>query len=229
VVNGADQSPPVILFMARSRTSDLHGNAPDSCAVALLIIDAINDLEFKGGAGMLPRALRMARAIAALKRRTTALGIPTVYVNDNFGRWRSDFRRIVAHCLDEDVRGRPVAELLVPDENDYFVLKPKHSGFYNTTLDLLLEYLHVETLILTGMATDVCVLFTAADAYMRDMRVVVARDCVTALTPEVHRTALAQMRTVLKAEVTTSRAIDLKRLKRRRTRPARLGPPSGRD
>ena len=215
--------------MGRSRTSDLHGNAPDSCPVALLIIDAINDLEFTGGAGMLPRAVRMARCIAALKRRTSALGIPTIYVNDNFGRWRSDFRRIIAHCLDEPVRGRPIVERLVPDEDDYFVLKPKHSGFYNTTLDLLLDYLRVETLILTGMATDVCVLFTAADAYMRDMRVIVARDCVTALTPSVHRAALTQMRTVLKAEVMASRAIDLKRLKRRRAPRARLGPPSGHD
>ena len=207
----------------------MHGNAPDSCPVALLIIDAINDLEFPGGAGMLSRAVRMARDLAALKRRTTALGIPTVYVNDNFGRWRSDFRRIVAHCLDENVRGRPVVELLVPDENDYFVLKPKHSGFYNTTLDLLLEYLHVETLILAGMATDVCVLFTAADAYMRDMRVIVARDCVTALTPTAHRSALAQMRAVLKAETVSSRTLDLKRLKRRSARSASLGGSSSRD
>ena len=212
--------------MGRSKTSDLHGNAPDSCPVALLIIDAINDLEFPGGAGMLPRAVRMARNIAALKRRATTLGVPTVYVNDNFGRWRSDFRRIVAHCLEDDVRGRPVAELVTPDENDYFVLKPKHSGFYNTTLDLLLEYLRVETLILAGMATDVCVLFTAADAYMRDLRVIVARDCVTAVTPAAHRAALAQMRKVLKAEVTPSRSLDLGRLKRRSARRARLGRPS---
>ena len=212
--------------MARSKPSDLHGNAPDSCPVALLIIDAINDLEFPGGAGMLPRAVRMARNIAALKRRATTLGIPTVYVNDNFGRWRSDFRRIVAHCLEDDVRGRPVAELVTPDENDYFVLKPKHSGFYNTTLDLLLEYLRVETLILAGMATDVCVLFTAADAYMRDLRVIVARDCVTAVTPAAHRAALAQMRKVLKAEVTPSRSLDPARLKRRSARRSRLGRPS---
>jgi nicotinamidase-related amidase len=212
--------------MGRSKTSDLHGNAPDSCPVALLIIDAINDLEFPGGAGMLPRAVRMARNIAALKRRATGLGIPTVYVNDNFGRWRSDFRRIVAHCLEDDVRGRPVTELVTPDENDYFVLKPKHSGFYNTTLDLLLEYLRVETVILAGMATDVCVLFTAADAYMRDLRVIVARDCVTAVTPAAHSAALAQMRKVLKAEVTPSRALDLARLKRRSARRSRLGRPS---
>ena len=197
---------------------DLHGNAPDSCPVALLIIDAINDLEFPGGDGMLPRAVRMARRIARLKGRASALGIPTVYVNDNFGRWRSDFRRTVAHCLDDDVTGRPVAELLVPDESDYFVLKPKHSGFYNTTLDLLLEYLGTKVVVITGMATDVCVLFTAADAYMRDLQVIVPSDCVTALTPAVHRSALAQMRTVLKADVRASRSVDLARLAHSRAR-----------
>ena len=196
--------------------TDLHGNAPDSSPVALLIIDAINDLEFDGGARMLARAVRMARCIARLKAKASALRIPTIYVNDNFGRWRSDFHRIVAHCLEDDVRGRPVVEQLVPDETDYFVLKPKHSGFYNTTLDLLVDYLETQTVILTGIATDVCVLFTAADAYMRDLRVIVPSDCVTALTPAVHRAALAQMRTVLKAEVVPSASLDLARLARSR-------------
>jgi nicotinamidase-related amidase len=194
--------------------ADLHGNAPDSSPVALLIIDTINDLEFDGGERLLRRALPMARRIAALKKRATAAGIPAIYVNDNFGRWRSDFRRIVAHCLEDDVRGAPVAALLVPDENDYFVLKPKHSGFYNTALDLLLDYLEVRTLIITGMTTDICVLFTAADAYMRDFHIVVPRDCVASLDPALQRAALRQMRTVLKADVLASRDVDLARLAR---------------
>ena len=198
--------------MSTRPNDDLHGNAPDSSPVALLIIDAINDLEFEGGQRMLDRAVRMARRIAALKARASTHGIPTIYVNDNFGRWRSDFHRIVGHCLDDDVVGRPVAELLVPDDTDYFVLKPKHSGFYNTTLDLLLEYLATETVIITGIATDACVLFTAADAYMRDLRVIIPSDCVTALTPAAHRGALAHMRTVLKATVVASTRIDLARL-----------------
>jgi nicotinamidase-related amidase len=206
--------------MKPSRNIDLHGNAPDSSPVALLVLDVVNDLEFEGGAAMLPRAIRMARRIAALKARASAAGVPVVYVNDNFGRWRSDFRRIVAHCLDDDVRGKQIVELLVPDEADYFVLKPKHSGFFNTTLDLLLEYLQVETLVITGMATDACVLFTAADAYMRDLAVIIPSDCVTALTVPAHRQALAHMRRVLKADVVSSRAIDFARLvaSRRRTR-----------
>ena len=196
--------------------TDLHGNAPDSSPVALLIIDAINDLEFDGAARMLQRAVRMAKCIARLKERASSLRIPTIYVNDNFGRWRSDFHRIVAHCLEDGVRGRPVVEQLVPDETDYFVLKPKHSGFYNTTLDLLLDYLQTRTVILTGMATDICVLFTAADAYMRDLRVIVPSDCVAALTPAASRAALAQMKSVLKAQVVASASLDLARLARSR-------------
>ncbi len=196
--------------------TDLHGNAPDSSPVALLIIDAINDLEFDGAARMRTRAILMAKCIARLKTKAADLRIPTIYVNDNFGRWRSDFHRIVAHCLEDGVRGRPVVEQLVPHETDYFVLKPKHSGFYNTTLDLLLDYLQTKTVILTGMATDVCVLFTAADAYMRDLEVIVPSDCTTALTPAAHRAALAQMKSVLKARVVTSASLDLARLTRSR-------------
>ena len=198
--------------MAKQSSSDLHGNAPDSSPTALLIIDAINDLEFPGGKEMVARATRMARCIAKLKKRAEAAHVPTVYVNDNFGRWRSDFRRLVNHCLDDGVLGRPVVEQLLPDENDYFVLKPKHSGFYNTTLDLLLEHLQAKTLVITGMATDVCVLFTAADAYMRDFRVLIPRDCVTALTPAVHRAALNHMRTTIRAEIVDSRRISFAKL-----------------
>jgi len=198
--------------MARRRNADLHGNAPDASPVALLIVDAINDLEFEGGAAMLPRAVRMARAIAALKRRTTSAGIPAIYVNDNFGRWRSDFRRIVSHCLQDGVRGQPVVELLVPDDDDYFVLKPKHSGFHSTSLDVLLAHLGVQTLILTGLAGDFCVLLTAHDAYMRDYRLFVPGDCVASDPQRDNESALQHMRKVCKADTTLSTALDLERL-----------------
>jgi nicotinamidase-related amidase len=77
------------------------------------------------------------------------------YVNDNFSRWRSDFAAQVRHCLDDNVRGRPIAELLQPDEEDYFVLKPKHSGFYSTCMEVLLSHLQVRRLILTGLAGNI--------------------------------------------------------------------------
>src|SRR3954462_4425946 len=113
------------------RNEDLHGNAPDKAAVALLLIDVINDLEFPEGDQLLHFALPMARRVAALAQRARAAAVPVIYVNDNFGRWRSDFHAQVEHCLRDGVRGRPIAELLRPDKDDYFVLKPKHSGFYS--------------------------------------------------------------------------------------------------
>jgi nicotinamidase-related amidase len=186
---------------------DLHGNAPDDSPVALVIIDMINAFDFEGAGEMLPRALAAAKCIAALKRRAHEAGVPTVYVNDNFGRWRSDFRQILEHVLESP--GRDVARLLEPRKDDYFVLKPKHSGFQFTTLDVLLEHLGARTLILTGVAGDFCVLFTAHDAYMRDFRLVVPRDCVASLTEERDRYALAHMAEVTKAEVCGSGELDL--------------------
>src|SRR4051812_27588198 len=117
-----------------NQNPDLHGNAPDKSAAALLLIDVINDLEFEEAEQMLPRALAMARRLAELKKRAKAAGIPVIYANDNFGRWQSNFNAQVEHCLGDGCRGRPLVELLRPEEDDYFVLKPKHSGFYSTTL-----------------------------------------------------------------------------------------------
>ena len=149
-----------------ARSSDLHGDAPDTCPVALVLIDVINDLEFPGGRELLRTALPAASRIARLAHRAREAAIPVIYANDNFGRWRSDFREVVEHCLHDDVRGRPIAELLAPKREDYFVLKPKHSAFYSTTLATLLAYLEVKRLVLTGFAGEACVLVSAADAYM---------------------------------------------------------------
>jgi nicotinamidase-related amidase len=192
-----------------AKNEDLHGSAPDKSEVALLLIDVINDLEFPEGEQLLKHAVPMAHRIAALKQRARQHGIPVIYVNDNFGRWRSDFTAQVEHCLEDGVRGRPVAELLRPDKDDYFVLKPKHSGFYSTTLDTLLEYLGVKTVVLTGMAGNICVLFTANDAYVRDFQLIVPADCVASNTEEENRYALQQMQAILKADTRPSAELSL--------------------
>ncbi len=184
--------------------NDLHGNAPDESEVVLLLIDVINDLEFEGGEELLRNALPAAKNIARLKERARAAKVPVIYANDNFGRWRSDFNKIVEHCLHDGVRGKAIAELLKPDEEDYFVLKPKHSGFFLTTLDLLLEYLGARTLILTGIAGNNCVLFTANDAYMRDYRLIIPADCTASISAADNENALRQMQTVLKADIRSS-------------------------
>ncbi len=195
------------------KNHDLHGSAPDKSSVALLLIDLINDLEFVGGDQLFPHALPVAKKIAALKKRAHEAKIPIIYVNDNFGRWQSDFNKLLTHCLKDDVRGKPLAEILRPEAKDYFVLKPKHSGFYSTTLELLLQYLEVRTLILTGLAADICVLFTANDAYMRDYRLVVPADCVASQDPADTQHALRQIQRVLKGDTTASAELDLAKLR----------------
>ncbi|MFN3653033.1 MAG: cysteine hydrolase family protein [Armatimonadota bacterium] len=197
-----------------ARNDDLHGMVPDTCDVALVLLDVINDMQFDGAERLLPHAVRSAERIAELKRRVAAAGIPVVYVNDNFGRWRSDFRALIRHTLEAETPGREIARMLLPAEEDYFVLKPKHSGFFSSTLDVLLTYLKVKTLIIAGFAGDICVLFTASDAYMRDYRLMVPSDCVASEDPEENRRALEKMARVLRADTTPSAELDLERLRR---------------
>jgi nicotinamidase-related amidase len=197
-----------------AKNEDLHGNVPDKADVALLIIDMINDFEFPGGDALFEAALPVAHRILDLKRQANEANVPVIFVNDNFGRWRSDFREQVRHCLEDPVRGQPIARLLTMETDDYFVLKPKHSGFYTTPLELLLSYLNVSALVLTGVAGDNCVLFTASDAFMRDFHLFIPADCVASMTQEENDRALQQMQKTLHADIRASRELDLKALKK---------------
>ena len=186
--------------------------APHRCSVALILIDVINDLEWVDGEQIEPHARAMSTQIVQLKARAKAQGIPVVYVNDNFGQWRSDLGALVTHLLEDDVRGEFLARELQPDDDDYFVLKPKHSGFFSTTLDILLTYLGAKTLILTGLAGNICVLFAANDAYMRDFKVVVPRDCVASNQSDQNEYAINVMTHILKADTRAAAEIDLLQL-----------------
>ena len=195
-----------------AKNPDLHGNVPENSPVALLLIDVINDLDFEGSEPLVRQAPALGERIAALKKRAKAARIPVVYINDNFGRWQSDFRRLIQHCLEDGVPGAPLVRMLVPDEDDYFVLKPKHSAFFATTLDTLLAYLGAKTLILTGIAGNICILFSANDAYMRDYHLVVPSDCVISNTTEDNAYALQQIQKVLKGDIRPSTELDLDEL-----------------
>ena len=168
-----------------------------AAGTALLLIDVVNDLAFEGSGPLIREAEPMATRLARLKRRARHAGIPAIYVNDNFGQWRSDFRQTVAHCTARSSPGRVVSQRLRPSGNDYFVLKPKHSGFYDTTLESLLRELKITRTIVTGLAGNICVLFTANDAYMRGMRVFVPADCIASNTLEDNAFALRQIEVVM--------------------------------
>jgi nicotinamidase-related amidase len=195
-----------------AKNQDLHGNVPDQCNVALVLIDVINDMEFDSGPELFENALPAAKKLAKLRRRAKDAGVPVIYVNDNFGKWRSDFRHQLGHVLEDGVRGEPIARLLCPDEEDYFVLKAKHSGFYDTQLDLLISYLQVRTLVIAGFTTDICVLFTASDAYLRDLEIVLPADCSASASVEYHERALEHMTRVLHVKAIPSTEIDFTEL-----------------
>jgi nicotinamidase-related amidase len=174
---------------------------------ALLLIDVINDLAFPGSEPLIEQAGQMAIALAKLKQRAARAGVAIVYVNDNFGQWRSDFRQTVAHCTAKGSPGRAVSNRLKPSERDYFVLKPKHSGFYDTTLETLLDSLKITRVVVTGMAGNICVLFTANDAYMRGLRIYAPADCIVSNTAEDNEHALRQIELVLKGPTQPSHLI----------------------
>jgi len=185
---------------------------------ALLLIDVINDLVFPGAQELISQAEQMALRLADLKRRAAKADVPAIYINDNFGKWRSDFRRTVAHCTARTSPGRLVSQRLRPTSRDYFVLKPKHSGFYGTTLDTLLETLGIRRVILAGIAGNICVLFTANDAYMRELKLFAPADCIVSNTAVDNDHALQQIESVLKGNVAPSTQLTFRQAGRTRKR-----------
>ncbi|SDH63236.1 Nicotinamidase-related amidase [Alteribacillus persepolensis] len=180
-----------------------------SASTALLIIDMINDMEFEDSDKLFPFAFEAAKNIAELKKRAKQYDIPVIYVNDNYGRWQSDFKELVAHCKQNNVKGKPITEWLEPDSDDYFVLKPQFSAFFATPLDLLLDYLEVKTLIITGVAGNMCIQFTANDAYMRHYQLYIPSDCTASNEKVDNDQALRLMNNVLKADISPSVDYDM--------------------
>ena len=160
---------------------------------ALLIVDMINAFDFEGAAALLAQTRRIGPRIVRLKARAKASRAPVIYCNDNFGDWRSDCRAVLAACTHE---GKPARDLLLsvaPEHDDYFVLKPKHSAFYETPLESLLEDLKVRRLILCGIAGDGCIHSTATDAHIREFEVIVVRDGTASQTAARNRNALRHL------------------------------------
>ena len=171
---------------------------------ALLVVDFINRFDFDDGAALAARARPAAERTAALKRRAKAAGMPCVYANDNFHRWRSEFSRLVAECEAAPGAAGEITRLLKPQQDDYAVLKPRHSAFYGTPLEFLLEELEVGALAIAGVAADNCIFATAQDAYVRKFRIWVPSDCVAAEKAEYERDSLAHMARTMKADIRPS-------------------------
>jgi len=184
--------------------------------LALLVVDMVSSWDFPDAGALAPAALAIAPRIGAIERRCRSVGVPVVFVNDNRGRWRSEFRELVRASIAESTTGAAIAEQLQPGDDDYSVLKPKHSAFYATPLDLLLRHLRVKRLLITGVASDQCIVMSAAEAKMRDYEVVVPRDCIADQTPARTARALRHLADAHGIETTASARVRLPARRRAR-------------
>lgn len=180
---------------------------PSPVPVALLFIDVLTTFEFPDGDSILKNALQMKEALVRLKARAREARIPVLYVNDNFGDWRSEKEVLIGRCL--EAKGSQFVRPLVPDSEDYFVLKPMHSAFYMTPLEVLLRHLQVRSLILAGLTSSSCITVTAHDANMRGFEIAVPSDCSCGRNPGEHTEALNQLQATAGAVITASTSLRL--------------------
>ena len=188
--------------------ADQHTEAAPG-KTALIIIDMVNALDFEGGERMKAPAEATIAPILALRDAADAAGVPVIYVNDNNGQWHSERDRLIEAALAQDGPGHRLIEALRPRQDDYFIIKPQFSGFYATNLPVLLPQLGVSRLVLTGVAADICVLFTAADAHMRQYDLWVPADAVAGNHDERTRWAIEIMKNSMKAEVRSTDELSL--------------------
>jgi nicotinamidase-related amidase len=189
-----------------------------SSRVALLIIDVINDLEFPGAEKVQPWAMKMAARLTAFRAKAHAAGVPVIYANDNYGHWRNDPEELYRHCMRPGARGRELSRRMKPARDDYLILKPRHSAFFCTPLQPLLQHLDVKELILTGIATNLCVLFTAHDAHMHEYPITVLSDCCAAESNSDHDMALSQLEQFCDARIKLSSEVEFASPAKRKAR-----------
>ena len=180
-------------------------------STALLVIDFFNPLSFRKPSRLAPWAIKAARNTRRLKDLLSKRGIPSIYINDNFDEWGGDFSRVLARCAAQDGPASEILDLLRPGEDDHVMMKPRHSAFYGTPLEFVLEELEVRHVILTGLEADVCIFFTAQDAYVRQFSLWIPSNCVGTTNDRYYLTALEHMRRNLKATtMPIGRALDLR-------------------
>ena len=168
---------------------------------ALIIIDMLEDFLAPGAPLEVPAGREIVPAIGRRLDEARSRGTPVVYVCDAHAPDDKEFSVWPPHAI-PGTPGARVVNALAPREGERVVTKTSYSGFYNTELDEVLRGLDVNHLVITGVVTNICILYTAADALMRGYRVTVPPDCVAGLNEEDHAFALRQITEVLKPAAT---------------------------
>jgi nicotinamidase-related amidase len=202
--------------MARpAHNKDLHHNVPQECDTAVLLIDVFNTFDFEGGAALANETEGILKNLLALRKRATASGVPVIYINDNAGLWRSDSSFVIGRACAKGSRGRSIAMRLCPRRKDFIILKPKQSAFYATPLETLLDYLKVRCLVIAGLTADICIYFTAQDAFVRDYELWIPSDGTASQAQAKTIDALAAMKQNFNARVLPCAEIPFSKSRRR--------------
>jgi nicotinamidase-related amidase len=167
----------------------------------VLALDLITDFEFPDGPAVRRALARRAAAISTLLSTARKWRVPVIYANDNLGPWRSDAPSLIARCTEPHLRGAALVSSLCPEARDEIVLKPRHSAFFGTPLEALLDDRGIHTLLVIGISAESCVWMTACDAHTRGFDLVVPADTMAGASPRALRATLTGLRDVLGARV----------------------------
>jgi len=167
---------------------------------ALVVVDMLNPYEHDDADVLAASVENVVPAIRLLLDRGREREIPIIYVNDNYGDWRSSAEKLAERALGG--RRPDLVEPVLPPEDVRFVIKPRHTIFYETPLDYLLYREGIERIVLTGQVTEQCILYSALDAYVRHLRVAVPVDAVAHIHEHLARSAVEMMETNMRAEIT---------------------------
>jgi nicotinamidase-related amidase len=192
--------------LARRRTrQERHDD--DGGATALLVVDMLNPYEHPQADRLAERVGEALPGIRTLLRRAADEQTPVVYVNDNYGDWNSSPEELAKQAMDG---AHPkLVEPVLPGEGQSLVVKARHSTFYETPLEYLLDQLGASRLVFSGQVTEQCILYSALDAYVRHFDVVVAIDAVAAIYDDLGDAALQMMERNMGAELVRAEDVDL--------------------
>jgi nicotinamidase-related amidase len=166
---------------------------------ALIVIDMLNAYEHQDADALTRSVEATVPRIAELIARAKDEDVPTIYVNDNFGAWTSDRHQLLETALAG--RHRHLVEPVAPAEEALFVVKARHSIFFQTPLEYLLGQEDVDRVVLAGQVTEQCVLYSALDAYIRQLKVVIPRDAVAHIHEHLAEASLELMERNMDAEI----------------------------
>lgn len=175
---------------------------------AVLVIDMLTDYDHPDGDALRASAASIVPVIAGLRDRAREQDVPVVWINDNHGEWAEDREGLIASA--RRGAGAALIDPIAPHEGAPFLFKARHSVFFGSPLEYLLELEGIGRLVLAGQVTEQCILYSALDAYIRHFQVVVPRDAVAHIDPDLAEASLRLMERNMRAQVVDAADVELR-------------------